>query len=379
MKQLAILFFTLLSLYISAQQKANPVIKIYLEDAETGKNIDDAKVTLEGFEIPAITANYNKENKYYYFIEIPTGYNTVMSYHKKYNEKGFQNVEGLPKELKLRLYDPLNVSYNFEKIVLTKENCCNQGKKYNYQLEPKILKKVKNSSIKKSKSTFRYIYVEDPYHIAIISKLDRNHFFNDDKIKELIKSLSIEEMYESERSDQYVDQSYAIDNQTGHLVDGFDAITRQHTYKAYIFQKRDSTKFKRFNCPEIKKLREINLIVSALTIKTLEYYADQPFNAEKFYERKKNSEDIKYYHLSIYRNINISYFDTQTEDSKFYFFGINPNASNDRLSTSDDDKIFSSFFVIPKDLKSSVGLGALDNMEIDPTNNNFLFTNTYKN
>lgn len=379
MKNVFALYFILSSFFVCAQDKEVFAIKIYLEDAETGKNIDDAKVTLEGFEIPAITGKYDKTGKYYYFTKIPVGYNTIMAYHKKYNEKGFQNIEGLPKELKLRLYDPLNVSYSFEKIVLTKENCCNQGKKYNYQLEPKILKKVKNFSAKKSKSTFRYIYAEDPYHIAIISKLDRDHFFNDDKIKELIKSLSIEEMYESERFGQYVYQNYAIDNETGHLVDGFDAITRQHNYKVYIFQKKDSTKFKRFNCPEIKKLRETNLIVSALTIKTLEYYADKPFNAEKFYGRKGNSEDIKYYNLSTYRNINISYFDTQKEDYKFYFFGINPNATNDVFPSTDDNKLFSSFFVIPKDFKSSIGLGALDNMEIDRTNNQFLFTNIYKN
>lgn len=379
MKQLFTFVFSFLSLFIFAQQKETHQIKIYLEDAETGKNIDDAKVTLEGFEIPPIIGQYDKKGKYYYFDEIPTGYNTIMSYHKKYNEKGYQNLEGLPEELKLKLYNPLNVSYSFEKIVLTKDNCCNQGKKYNYQLEPQTLKRVKNSSTKKSKSTFRYLYVEDPYHIAIISKLDRDHFLNDDKIKESIKKLSIEEMYKSEQFGQYEYESYAIDNESGHLVDGFDALTRQHNYKVYIFQKKDGTKFKRFNCPEIKKLREINLIVSALTIRTLEYFAEKPFNAEKFYGNNKNSEDTKHYNLSTFRNIDVSYFDTQKEDFKHYYSGIDPNATNDRLSSLDDDKIFSAFFVIPKKSQSSIGLGALDNVEIDKTNDHLFFTNTYNN
>jgi hypothetical protein len=379
MKNLCCLFFSLFSLCISAQQKNNHKIKIFLEDAETGKNIDDAKVTLEGFEIPPIIGLYDKKGKFYYFDEIPNGYNTIMAYHKKYNEKGYQNLKRLPGELKLRLYDPNYVSYSFEKIVLTKDNCCNQGKKYNYQLEPQTLKRVKNSSTKKSKSTFRYLYVEDPYHIAIISKLDRDHFLNDDKIKESIKNLSIEEMYKSEQFGQYDYESYAIDNETGHLVDGFDALTRQHTYKVYIFQKKDGTRFKRFNCPEIKELREINLIVSALTIKKLEYYANKPFNSENFYGNNKNEGDVKHYQLSTFRNIDISYFDTQKEDFSYYFFGINPNATNDRLTSLDDDKIFSAFFVIPKDFQSSIGLGALDNVEIDKTNDSLLFTNTYKN
>ncbi|MCV9928125.1 hypothetical protein OIU83_10700 [Flavobacterium sp. LS1R49] len=109
MKHLSILYFALLSFCISAQEKTTHAIKIYVEDAETGKNIDDAKVTLEGFEIPAITAKYDTKNRYYYFNEIPSGYNTVMSYHKKYNEKGFQNVAGLPEELKLQLHTPFRV------------------------------------------------------------------------------------------------------------------------------------------------------------------------------------------------------------------------------------------------------------------------------
>jgi hypothetical protein len=301
-----------------------------------------------------------------------------MAYHKKYNEKGYQNLEGLPGELKLRLHDPNYVSYSFEKIVLTKDNCCNQGKKYNYQSEPQTLKRVKNSSTKKSKSTFRYLYVEDPYHIAIISKLDRDHFLNNDKIKESIKNLSIEEMYKSEQFGKYDYESYAIDNKTGHLVDGFDALARQHNYKVYIFQKKDGTKFKRFNSPEIKKLREINLIVSALTMRTLEYYTEKPFNAEKFYGNNKNLEHIKHYNLSTFRNIDVSYFDTQKEDFKHYYSGINPNATSDRLASLDDDKIFSAFFVIPKNSQSSIGLGALDNVEIDKTNDSLFFTNTYK-
>ena len=72
-------------------------LKVYLTDAETDKNIADAKVTLEGFEIPEIVGKYNKEEKFYYFTEIPKGYNTIMTYHKKYNEKGF--IISMPRSL----------------------------------------------------------------------------------------------------------------------------------------------------------------------------------------------------------------------------------------------------------------------------------------
>jgi hypothetical protein len=122
MKHLSIFCFTLLSFCLSAQNKDASVIKIYLEDAETRKNIDDAKVTLEGFEIPAITGQYDKKGKYYYFDKIPTGYNTIMAYHKKYNEKGFQNTQGLPKELKLQLHSPYRVKVPGDSINFYKED-----------------------------------------------------------------------------------------------------------------------------------------------------------------------------------------------------------------------------------------------------------------
>ncbi|MCP2028810.1 hypothetical protein L1276_003981 [Flavobacterium sp. HSC-32F16] len=122
MKPLLIFFFTVISFYVSAQEKPISSIKIYLEDAETLKNINDAKVTLEGFEIPAIKAKYNKKEKYYYLDKIPSGYNTIMAYHKKYNEKGFQNISGLPKELRLQLHLPYRVKILGDSINFYKED-----------------------------------------------------------------------------------------------------------------------------------------------------------------------------------------------------------------------------------------------------------------
>ena len=107
------LSFLLLFLFLLGFGQS-PAIKIYVADAETGKNIGNAKVCLEGFEIPAIKAQYNKKEKYYYFTEIPKNYNTVMVYHKKYNEKGFQDITGLPKELKFKLHEPLQNYYDFD-------------------------------------------------------------------------------------------------------------------------------------------------------------------------------------------------------------------------------------------------------------------------
>jgi len=102
----------LLNSFFAIAQSTTPALKIYLEDAYNGKNIKDAKVTIEGFEIPPITGKYNKKGKYYYFDTIPKDYNSVMAYHEKYNEKGFQGVNGLPKKIKLKLYKPYRVALN---------------------------------------------------------------------------------------------------------------------------------------------------------------------------------------------------------------------------------------------------------------------------
>lgn len=106
-KQLCIFF--LLNSFIVLGQKSNIAIKVFLEDAYNEKNVEDAKVTLEGFEIPEIEGKYDRNGKFYYFTEIPEGYNTVMVYHEKYNEKGFQSLEALPKVLKFSLRSPYRI------------------------------------------------------------------------------------------------------------------------------------------------------------------------------------------------------------------------------------------------------------------------------
>ncbi|MES2573599.1 MAG: hypothetical protein V4572_01530 [Bacteroidota bacterium] len=372
MKNLYLIYFTLLSFCVLAQKKEAHAIQIHLEDAETGATIRDAKVTLEGFEIPALTAKYDQQKKVYYFTEIQKGYNTIMAYHKKYNEKGFQNIDGLPKELKLRLYDPLNVSYSFEKPVLTSENCCNEGKKHLYQKKPEFLKRVENSKRKISRKTFRYIYTEDPYHIAIISKLGRDQFFNNDTIKKLIDNLSIEETTDG-NSERY----YLAITKEGNLT-WFPRTIRSYVY---LFQKKDSTKFQRFNSPEIKKLRQNNLIVSAINTRKLEYYSNKPYNAEKYIPGKlsdfeKSLQQYPYCPICDWNSkIEISYFDTQKEDN--YYYNFKRTNYYPSLPSTDDDKIFSFFFVISKDQNSGMGLGVLDNMETGKKNDEYIFTNSY--
>lgn len=151
--------FLLCSLVFTIKLHAQE-IKIYVSDVETGKNVPNAKVCLEGFEIPAIKMLYDKKGKYYYANKIPVNYNTVMVYHQKYNEKGFQDIKNLPTELFFQLHKPFQNYYEFEN--------CNDNQ-----------------------SAYKSIYIEDQFKIALVPKQTTNYNVAKDKIIELIKDTSL--------------------------------------------------------------------------------------------------------------------------------------------------------------------------------------------
>lgn len=256
MKKLSVLLFALLSFYISAQEKATPAIKIYLENAETGKNIGDAKVTLEGFEIPAITGQYDKKGKYYYFDKIPAGYNTIMSYHKKYNEKGFQNIDGLPEELKLKLYDPLNVSYDFESYIGVNKYVEDPYKisiSTSDFLEYNTLKDYINQTIQGLQLPVELV---NPYWE--INKIENNPYCTPQKEGYPISNL---------KENQRIEGGYLFP-----LVGGVSSIFPDRSYSntskdiCFILRKTDGSKFKRFNDPIIKKLKQQNIKVCSIVL-----------------------------------------------------------------------------------------------------------------
>ncbi|TCN60034.1 hypothetical protein D0809_08890 [Flavobacterium circumlabens] len=259
-KYFHLLYFTFLSVSLFAQESQIPALTIYLEDAENGKNINNAKVTLEGFELPEITAKYNTKQQNYYFNEIPSGYTTVMTYHKKYNEKGFQNTTGLPKELKFKLFDPLNVSYGFDFF-------------------------EDNLSIKNT-------YVEDPYKISVSSTNEMTYNLFKTYIISKIKELNLEielvnpywEVDKIEETPFFPDQKEAYPTLTVKETDKLSpeylfplksGITnifpdRKYSNKSwdicFMVRKKDGSKFKRFNDPVIQKLKEEKLNVYAVVL-----------------------------------------------------------------------------------------------------------------
>jgi hypothetical protein len=289
-------FIVTLLFCLFAQGQNSPAIKIYLEDAETNQNIPDAKVTLEGFEIPAITGKYDKKEKCYYFAEIPAGYNTVMAYHKKYNEKGLQDKSKLPSELHLNLYNPLNVAIEFPHPI-----------GYNDNDKDRTLKKYMND-----------YFVEDPYKIAINS-----HSVNNCKcIDSIIKSISLDielidvvkkinkatlgiDKFECDSSFVYGPASSGggVIRIGGHeprplgkfsfnddCIMGGDFIL--------FLRKKDGGKFKRFNDPIIKKLRMHNLIIQVVSYGRYGHDGYEPYKSKYARQNKRvRQNDREFYKI----------------------------------------------------------------------------------
>ena len=283
-------FLVFVSTCLEAQ---NPAVKIYVADAETAKNISNAKVCLEGFEIPAIKAQYNKKEKYYYFTEIPKNYNTVMVYHKKYNEKGFQDINGLPNELKFKLHEPLQNYYDFD---------------------------YETSNEQPNKKFYNY-YVEDPYKIVIRPKKEmsyndfRNYIYN--YIKE--NNIEIEpvnpvwERYKLENNIKENLEPYPLYYDTyvpnDDIYKGKFTIFPISYYRSYLgyadvkpvsndskfitlfFYKKTKEKFKRFNDKLIKELNKNSEIEVLNVVIPLGNYLG---NLSNYLYKTTREQEIKY-------------------------------------------------------------------------------------
>lgn len=252
----------------------NPAIKIYVADAENSKNISNAKVCLEGFEIPAIKAQYNKKEKYYYFTEIPKNYNTVMVYHKKYNEKGFQDMNGLPKELKFKLHEPLQNYYDFDYETSNEQP---NKKFYNYYVEDlfKIVIRPKKEMSYNDFRNYIYSYInENNIEIEPVNPVWERYKL-ENNIKENL------EPYPSLHSDYLNFYDKNDENKVCYfpLVSGRASYRENSNIKlqeesvnqiVFFFAKKNGDKFSRFNDKIIMSLRKNDKIVVSNTIIPLE-------------------------------------------------------------------------------------------------------------
>jgi len=370
--------FALHGLGCNAQDSS---IEITIKNAETGKLINDAKVTLEGFEIPAIIALYNKKKKAYFFTKVPKEYNTVMVYHKEYNEKGFQSNTILPGKTTLKLDRKGDVQYRFLKY--EDSIGTDNGKRYSIKRES---------------------YVEDPYKIAIEPKATMSYNERRDYINSKIAELNLEIALVNPFYEEYKRQGYGIDPSQHEGYPALPDITKleeftlplksgrsnlfQHKYPhgqedvCFIVRKNDGSKFKRFNDPLIKKLKDYF---------TVDVIVLNKKNSFMLHENKRNNFKIRDRQNEIYNkkqhtdSSRIFFYDNQLQN---YPKNIERRKNSSYLiyepSDYDNVPIFllvkNDYYKIPKDYLSeegneykklqdipvqdnSIGLGILDQYE----------------
>lgn len=194
MKHLYILYFTLLSFSVLSQKKEAYAIQIQLEDAETGKNIDDAKVTLEGFEIPALTAKYDKTGKVYYFENADySQYKLIYIDHKNKEPQVFKKAKDFPSQLNFKLYK--------------KGTIVNVDTYYN---KSPVMDNTREGNFVKEDSTIAYTNKEVSTldHHKILIKLENSSTLTYSEIKVKIDSLVVP--YGLEYIDDLIPKMYFI-------------------------------------------------------------------------------------------------------------------------------------------------------------------------
>lgn len=266
MKTILYLCILLSSCFVFGQNK-DFAIKIFLEDAYTGKKIKDAKVTLEGFEIPEIVGKYDKKGKFYYFSEIPEGYNTVMAYHNKYNEKGFQDTAHLPKELKLSLFNEYRV-------------------------------RIPNDSLN--------YYKEDPTKMVVV--------FNEQNIEQISKCEGFDDNLFLCSVNKYVSDTYPELTVKSEL--GLSSLN----YSSVLLELVNKKKFKRFNDPVIKRIQDDKniLVFFGLLLKTKVFDSKSNTNKQYF---SKAGESL--YRAKFLRYINFDTINRYRSNYKGKYVGVN--------------------------------------------------------
>lgn len=96
------IFFLIFSL---ARGQNTPTIKIYLEDAETGKKVNGAKVTLEGIGVSSLKAKFDKQTNTYFFKDIDYDkYNLVYVQHTTKEPQIYKKDRNFPCQINLKMY-----------------------------------------------------------------------------------------------------------------------------------------------------------------------------------------------------------------------------------------------------------------------------------
>jgi hypothetical protein len=345
------------------------LLKVYVTDAETQKDIKDAKVWLEAPGKPNIPFRCETQGACYVIGAVPEGYTTVMASHPMYNDKGQQVAGGLKGEITLKLYDPLNVSYSFERV---KDSI-------------HILATDKYVTTR----NYRHLYVEDPYKIGV-KVTDDNCSAVIDQILSLCPELEpINPYYEDNKSLDSDSKTFScrqlkkLTNYTMPLAVGYTSgpLKSKVDYEEVVvfFRFRDGHKFKRFNDACIARLSTLKDIrVFGLVYEKAEYIG------KARYRKKFTSElDARNLHaagqslsgIALYRGTGFPVYGNNRYFNESSYYG-NPNGEPivkeperefylvplDGCTSVHNSRDISEDVLIPH--HPGTGLGILDQLEV---------------
>jgi hypothetical protein len=255
-----ILFFFYSLLCFSQESDS---IAIYLKDACEQKNVNNAKVTLEGYKKKPIIAKYNSTKKYYYFDNIPIEYNTIFVTHSDFETEGIQKNDGFPERINLQLNCKGNIRETRTEELVSSE--IRSGVNYavyktdtiftgdvvvrdNYKVKISI-KKSSNLSYKEVKRKIDSIV--KPYGLEYIDNLVPEMFFT--HFNGLMLNSNSEQSFSAQlldktksMSDLLLDQESILGsfNRNGDFVKDSPYSYWDDCYFQLLYRKKDKTAFR---------------------------------------------------------------------------------------------------------------------------------------
>lgn len=347
----------------------NKSVLVYVKKATNHKLLKNVKVTLEGYQMPNIIANYEKSKKCFYFDSIPKKYRYILACYKKLETNGidllnFEDPEDKNREKEISEIKKVTINLNYKNnwfIVDTIYKTTYTSKDNSYYQNGVLHKSSVSHDTIIVEDVEKKIIVPDKYKIFITLKTLEDKALNyiqvKEKIEKIVSKYGLEYVelkpeiffcsspmgyfYKIDKSRSFLD-NYTYKEDFLSKKDKLDMYRNHPVNYAICFRKKDFSEFRVFNDPILEKIKNEQ---ESLEFDKLSYLK---FNLYS----KKQDEDIRY--KDDEEDVSKSYF------SRYYL--PDKKLTYNRL-TKYDDKImrYVLFQNNPKNLSENLYMWPRDN------------------
>lgn len=349
-------------------------LKIVVRDAETHKKLRNAQVQLLGENKPPMTLRFEKSCGCARLDSVPDGYDVAVARQEGvYSERGVFLSKAQSGKLEIGLYHTGFVYYGFDKAYLA---YLGNGRKTYMRASAYVEQLLDEFQHKDSISrpTFKNLYYEDPYHIAILS-LTLVEIPGD--LQSKLDQLGLEAVC------QGADYKQQCKCYSFYLHDRFTVdeppCPAPITSGVFFIRRRDRGRFDRFHSPEISALRNAGFTVASVVYREMRYYGAKSFSFRTFFRGARSvtpfAREVRdtEYDFAYIKYSNDFYYSTWKKDfSAFQGRKGERDPSIGDIGT-DDMCNYVVHFVMPKEKNNSSGLGILDDPEAATTDLPLLF------